>query len=65
MKAARAALHGNIGKALVLEVSNPPMCTEEVQLFQCKYLSGMFVDPFMFLGEQDHETTGPVTQYKR
>lgn len=35
MKAARAALHGNIGRAVVLEVSNCPVCTEEVQLFQC------------------------------
>ena len=35
MKAAHAALHGNIGKALVLEVSNHPVCTEVVQLFHC------------------------------
>ena len=35
MKAARAALHGNIGRAVVLEVSNCPVYTEEVKLFQC------------------------------
>lgn len=39
MKAARAALHGNIGRAVALEVSNWPVCTEEVQQFQYSTLN--------------------------
>ena len=37
MKAARVALHGNIGRAVVLEVSNCPVCTEEVLNVAPKY----------------------------